>query len=219
MENQLTPKAAQVMALAQKEATRLQHSFIGTEHILLGLLKLGEESSAATVLASCGLALENIKTELEKQVKPGLEALTEVPPFTPRTKTVLRLAGKERQATGDSLVGTEHLLLGMLREGDGLAARVLRELGMNIEKARHEVLKLRPVASPPSTITEITGEPNLQELFKIADGLLENPSQRLRLTPRVLAAICAVNHLECDDNERENLFLAVLAHLRDKSKA
>lgn len=212
-----TPRATQALVLAGKEAKRLSHNFIGTEHLILGVVRLGEESSAAQVLKAFDVDLAQIKTETEKHMGQGPEERkgTETPPLTPRTRKVLSLANRERQTLGQTYLGTEHILLGLLREGYGVAARVLRELNVDLEKARQEVLKLtRPL---PTTTTGASEKPNLSELRKAAEELLKNPGPRLRHTPRILAALCAVNHIK-DDNEREAVFLDVLVFLREKYK-
>jgi ATP-dependent Clp protease ATP-binding subunit ClpC len=136
-----TPRAQQVLALARKEADRFNHNYVGTEHLLLGLIKLGQ-GVAVNVLQKMGLDLETVRMEVEKQVGSGPE--TKVSgniPYTPRVKKVLALAGKEAKALHHSYVGTEHILLGLLREGDGVAARVLKTLDVDIERTRNEVLK------------------------------------------------------------------------------
>ncbi len=214
--NELTPRAAQVIALARKIATSFNHNFVGTEHIMLGIVRLGDESSAAQILKALGVNLAEIKTKTENLLKQGPEEMkgTETPPLTPRNKKVLSLADKERQALGQTYLGTEHILLGLLREDGGVAAQVLRELNVNIEKARAETLKL---AHPlPTATTETPREPNLPELCKVAEELLMNPSLELHCPPRVFAALCAVNHIK-NDNEREIVFLNVLMHLRENA--
>lgn len=139
--NNFTPRAQQVLALARKEADRFNHNYVGTEHLLLGLIKLGQ-GVAVNVLQKMGLDLETVRMEVEKQVGSGPETKTSGNiPYTPRVKKVLALAGKEAKALHHSYVGTEHILLGLLREGDGVAARVLRNLEVDLERARNEVLK------------------------------------------------------------------------------
>lgn len=139
--NNFTPRAQQVLQLARKEAERFNHNYVGTEHILLGLIKLGQ-GVAVNVLQKLGLDLETVRMEVEKQVGMGPEGKTsENIPYTPRVKKVLALASKEAKALGHSYVGTEHILLGLLREGDGVAARVLKSLDVDIEHTRNEVLK------------------------------------------------------------------------------
>ncbi|MDX2226831.1 MAG: ATP-dependent Clp protease ATP-binding subunit [Verrucomicrobiae bacterium] len=139
--NNFTPRAQQVLALARKEAERFNHNYVGTEHLLLGLIKLGQ-GVAVNVLQKMGLDLETVRMEVEKQVGTGPEQkISGNIPYTPRVKKVLALAGKEAKALNHSYIGTEHILLGLLREGDGVAARVLKSLDVDIDRARNEVLK------------------------------------------------------------------------------
>jgi len=136
-----TPRAQQVLALARKEADRLNHNFLGTEHLLLGLIKLGQ-GVAVNVLQSMGIDLETVRLEVEKQVGSGPDQkMIGNIPYTPRVKKVIALAQKEAKNLNHTYVGTEHLLLGLLREGDGVAAKVLRALDVDIEEARQRVLK------------------------------------------------------------------------------
>ena len=136
-----TPRAQQVLALARKEADRFNHNFVGTEHLLLGLIKLGQ-GVAVNVLQKMGLDLDTVRLEVEKQVGsgPDQKMLGNIP-YTPRVKKVLQLAQKEAKALNHTYVGTEHILLGLLREGDGVAARVLKSLDVDIEQCRQEILK------------------------------------------------------------------------------
>ncbi|WP_404422774.1 ATP-dependent Clp protease ATP-binding subunit [Nibricoccus sp. IMCC34717] len=139
--NNFTPRAQQVLALARKEADRFHHNYVGTEHILLGLIKLGQ-GVAVSVLQKMGLDLETVRSAVEKQVGTGQESKTTGSiPYTPRVKKVLALAGKEAKALNHSYVGTEHILLGLLREGEGVAARVLKSLDIDIERTRNEILR------------------------------------------------------------------------------
>src|SRR5512134_981500 len=139
--NNFTPRAQQVLALARKEADRFNHNFVGTEHLLLGLIKLGQ-GVAVNVLQKMGLDLETVRMEVEKQVGTGPDQrVAGNIPYTPRVKKVLALAAKEAKALNHTYVGTEHILLGLLREGDGVAARVLKNLDVDIEQTRQEILK------------------------------------------------------------------------------
>src|SRR6267142_6607634 len=139
--NNFTPRAQQVLALARKEADRFNHNYVGTEHLLLGLIKLGQ-GVAVNVLQKMGLDLETVRMEVEKQVGSGPETkIVGNVPYTPRVKKVLALAGKEAKALNHSYVGTEHILLGLLREGEGVAARVLKTLEVDIERTRNEILR------------------------------------------------------------------------------
>jgi ATP-dependent Clp protease ATP-binding subunit ClpC len=136
-----TPRAQQVLALARKEADRFNHNFLGTEHLLLGLIKLGQ-GVAVNVLQKMGLDLETVRMEVEKQVGAGPDQkMIGNIPYTPRVKKVIALAQKEAKNLNHTYVGTEHLLLGLLREGDGVAAKVLRNLDVDIEQCRQEILK------------------------------------------------------------------------------
>src|ERR1700731_296220 len=150
MMNNFTPRAQQVLALARKEADRFNHNYVGTEHLLLGLIKLGQ-GVAVNVLQKMGLDLETVRMEVEKHVgsHPETKMVGNIP-YTPRVKKVLALAGKEAKALNHSYVGTEHILLGLLREGEGVAARVLKSLEVDIERTRNEILKeLDPNFTPP----------------------------------------------------------------------
>ncbi len=139
--NNFTPRAQQVLQLARKEADRFNHSYVGTEHLLLGLIALGQ-GVAVNVLQKMGINLETVRLEVEKAVGVGPETKTVGNvPFTPRVKKVLALAGSEARALNHSYVGTEHILLGLLREGEGVAARVLKNLNVDLEKSRIEIMK------------------------------------------------------------------------------
>jgi len=144
-----TPRAQQVLALAREEANRLNHNFVGTEHLLLGLIKIGQ-GVAVSVLRKLGLDLETVRKQVEKQVGtgPDQKVIGNIP-YTPRVKKVLGLAQKEAKALNHTYVGTEHVLLGLLREGDGSAARVLKSLSVDIQQTRQEILReLDPNFSP-----------------------------------------------------------------------
>src|SRR5277367_3942510 len=139
--NNFTPRAQQVLALARKEADRFNHNFVGTAHLLLGLIELGQ-GVAVNVLQKLGLDLETVRMEVENLVGTGPDQkMIGNIPYTPRVKKVLALAAKEAKALNHTYVGTEHILLGLLREGDGVAARVLKNLDIDIEQTRQEILK------------------------------------------------------------------------------
>lgn len=143
MENtcNFTPRAQQVLALARKEAGRFNHNFVGTEHLLLGLIALGQ-GTAVNVLLKMGLSLESLRMEVEKLVGTGPGSIIPgIIPYTPRVKRVLSLAVREAQALHHTYVGTEHILLGLLGEDDGIAARVLKNLEVDCARTRQEVLK------------------------------------------------------------------------------
>ena len=157
--NNFTPRAQQVLALARKEADRFNHSFVGTEHLLLGLINLGQ-GVAVNVLQKMGLDLETVRLEVEKQVGTGPDQkLAGNIPYTPRVKKVLELTKKEAKSLHHTYVGTEHILLGLLREGEGVAARVLKNLDIDIDLCRQEILQ------------EL--DPNFEDNEEVANGAEE----------------------------------------------
>jgi hypothetical protein len=136
-----TPRALQVLAFARKEAERLNHNFVGTEHVLLGLTKLGQGVSV-NVLQKQGVDLLTLRDEVEKQVGtgPNQKIIGKIP-HTPRTKKVLDLASREAKALNHTYIGTEHILLGLLREGGGFAAQILRQMNVDLAQTRQDILK------------------------------------------------------------------------------
>src|SRR5258707_2552323 len=165
MMNDFTPRAQQVLALARKEAERFNHNYVGTEHLLLGLIKLGQ-GVAVNVLQRMGLDLETVRLEVEKLVgsHPAPNMMGNIP-YTPRVKKVLALAGKEAKALNHSYLGTAHILLGLLREGEGVAARVLKGLEVDPERTRNEILKeLDHNFTPPESEAESPQEGNKKDV-------------------------------------------------------
>jgi ATP-dependent Clp protease ATP-binding subunit ClpA len=190
--NNFTPRAQQVLALARKEADRFNHNYVGTEHLLLGLIRL-ESGGAFNVLQKLGISLENMRIEVEKQVGTGFDnAISGNIPYTPRVKKVLALACKEAKALGHSFVGTTHILLGLLREGEGAAARVMKTMGIEIEATRVEVAKEHEPNLPPGAAANVvsgrlraddfTGFVNSAASGAIADSFnrLESEFERTR---------------------------------------
>jgi ClpA/ClpB-like protein len=144
-----TPRAQEAFTSAHEEAARLKHNFIGTEHLLLGLIKRGK-GCAVDVLTKMNLNLDDVTRQIEQQVLGPSEKVSDQVPYTPRVKKVLALAAEERDAFNHTYIGTEHILLGLLREGEGLAGRVLKKLGVDIETTRQNILKeLDPNYPPP----------------------------------------------------------------------
>jgi len=163
-----TPRAQQVLALARKEADRFHHNYIGTEHLLLGLINLGQ-GVAVNVLQKMGLDLDTVRQAVDEQVGLGPEAKPSGNvPYTPRVKKVLALAGKEAKSLNHSYVGTEHILLGLLREGEGVAARVLKSLDVDVDRCRNEILsELDPnFASNEETESSVVGAAEPEEKGK-----------------------------------------------------
>jgi len=148
MFNRFTERARKVIVLAKEEARRFNHDYIGTEHLLLGLIREGE-GVAAAVLQKMGLGLEAIRLEVEKLVQPGPSTQMQGDvPFTPRSKKALELSAEEARSLGHNYIGTEHLLLGLIREGEGVASQVLINLGLDLNRVRSEIMELLGSATP-----------------------------------------------------------------------
>ena len=192
MFERFTEKAIKVIMLAQEEARRLGHNFVGTEQVLLGLIGEGTGVAAKT-LKSMGVNLKDARTEVEKIIGRGSGFVAVEIPFTPRAKRVLELSWDEARQLGHNYIGTEHLLLGLIREGEGVAARVLEELGVDLNKVRSNVIKMlgesktttTGSASSSSSSSSSTGgktkTPSLDEFGRD----LTLAAQELRLDPVV----------------------------------
>jgi len=141
MFERFTDRARRVVVLAQEEARMLNHNYIGTEHLLLGLIHEGE-GVAAKALESLGVSLEAVRQQVEEIIGQGQQAPSGHIPFTPRAKKVLVLSLREPRQMGHDYIGTEHILLGLLREGEGVAAQVLVKLGADLNRVRHQVIGL-----------------------------------------------------------------------------
>ena len=150
MFERFTEKAIKVIMLAQEEARRLGHNFVGTEQVLLGLIGEGTGVAAKT-LKSMGVNLKDARTEVEKIIGRGSGFVAVEIPFTPRAKRVLELSWDEARQLGHNYIGTEHLLLGLIREGEGVAARVLENLGVDLNKVRSNVVKMLGESKPSAT--------------------------------------------------------------------
>jgi ATP-dependent Clp protease ATP-binding subunit ClpA len=143
MFERFTHRSRRVVVLAQEEARMLNHNHIGTEHILLGLMHEGN-GIAATALTSLGISLQAVRREVEAIIGRGQEPPTGHVPFTPRAKKVLELSLREALQLGHNYIGTEHILLGLIQEGDGVAAQVLVKLGADLNRVRQQVIELLP---------------------------------------------------------------------------
>ena len=178
MFERFTERARQVVVLAQDEARRLRHNYIGTEHLLLGLLR-EEEGLAARVLESLGVALDDVRSQVARIIGQGDEVATGMIPFTPRAKRVLELSLRESKAIGHNYVGTEHILLGLARENEGVASRVLLDHGIDAESIRDAVLAMlegspQPGdggATPSRRILELTASDHVD----VASALVRQP--------------------------------------------
>ena len=156
-----TDRVRKVLQMAREEAARLHHEYVGTEHILLGLIREGE-GVAAAVLTNLNVDLEDIQQKIEETVKKGKAAAAAGPdlPYTPRAKKVLELAMTEARELNHSYVGTEHLLLGLLREEKGIAAQVLTDAGVNLEQSRAETLRLLGSDMPQASAGGSSSQPS-----------------------------------------------------------
>ena len=141
MFERFTDRARRVVVLAQEEAVLLSHDYIGTEHILLGLIQEGE-GVAAKALESLGISLEAVRAEVEETIGLGHSSPSGHIPFTPRAKKVLELSLREALQLGHNYIGTQHILLGLIREGEGVAAQVLVKLGADLSRVRQQVIEL-----------------------------------------------------------------------------
>jgi len=206
MFERFTDRARKVMALANQEAQRFNHDYIGTEHILLGLVKEGS-GVGANVLKNLGVDLRKVRLEVEKLVKSGPEMVTMGKlPQTPRAKRVIEYAIEEARNLNHNYVGTEHLLLGLLREQDGVAAQVLMNLGLKLEDVREEVLNLLGAGVEPEDASAMAGPADVKkggksktpaldsfgrDLTELArEGKLDPVIGRVREIERVITVLC-----------------------------
>ena len=163
MFERFTDRARRVLVLAQEEARELNHAFIGTEHILLGLIREGE-GVAAKALDALGITFEAVREKVEEAIGANANPSPGSPPFTPRAKKVLELSLREALQLGHSYIGTEHMLLGLVREGDGVAAQVLVQLGADLSRVRQQVIQMmsgqpgKDASSSPSGSSKGDGE-------------------------------------------------------------
>jgi ATP-dependent Clp protease ATP-binding subunit ClpC len=167
-----TERAREVVVLAQEEARALKHNYIGTEHLLLGLLR-EEEGIAARVLATLDVTIEQVRAQVEQIVGRGEEVTGGQIPFTPRAKKVLELSLREALSLGHNYIGTEHVLLGLARENDGVGARILLDLGIDAEKIRDTVIAtLGPALPRPHARLRLRRRPFVTASALVAGWLL-----------------------------------------------
>jgi len=174
MFERFTDRARRVVALSQEEARRLDHSYIGTEHILLGLCREGG-GVAARALESLDISLDVVRQQVEELIGRGQQPPSGHIPFTPRAKKVLELSLRESQQLGHNYIGTEHILLGLIREGDGVAAQVLVRLGADLNRVRQQVVQLIH-GRPPR---EGAPGPEVQNRLDTVEGRLAALEQRV----------------------------------------
>jgi hypothetical protein len=176
MFERFTDRARRVIVLAQREARRLSHNYIGTEHILLGLVDEGE-GVAAKALDSLGISLTAVRQQVEEIIGRGQEAASGHIPFTPRAKKVLELSLREALQLGDNYIDTEHILLALIREGDGVAAQVLVMLGADLNRVRQQVIQLLHghQGQEPVSVQSVVREP----MLSVVQARLRAVEQRL----------------------------------------
>src|SRR5262249_49564372 len=187
MFERFTEKAIKVIMLPQEEARRLGHNFVGTEQILLGLIGEGTGIGAKT-LKSMGVNLKDARVEVEKIIGRGSGFVAVEIPFTPRAKRVLELSWDEARQLGHNYIGTEHLLLGLVREGEGVAARVLENLGVDLTKVRSHTIKLlgegRTATAGGTSVSPATGRSKTPTLDEFCMDLTQQ-AQEGKLDPVV----------------------------------
>jgi hypothetical protein len=185
MLERFTDQARRAVVLAEEEARTLDHNWIGTEHLLLGLIREGD-SVAARALESQGISLQPVRQQVEEMIGRGQQVPSEQIPFTPRSKKVLELSLRESLQLGQDHVGTEHILLGLIREGDGVAAQVLVRLGADLNRVRQQVIELvsdlRPQSGrrPPREVVPVIW---MQVRLDVVEGRLAAVEQRVGIGP------------------------------------
>ena len=224
MFERFTDRARRVVVLAQEEARMLNHNYIGTEHILLGLIHEGE-GVAAKALESLGISLDAVRQQVEEIIGQGQQAPSGHIPFTPRAKKVLELSLREALQLGHNYIGTEHILLGLIREGNGVAAQVLVMLGADLNRVRLTVIQLlhgHPAREPVSTRSaaqELRLPPGLQARLDEVEQRLAAIEQRLGTGPDTsdldeqIAQVCREKESAIDARDYEQA-----ASLRDREK-
>jgi hypothetical protein len=186
MFERFTDRARRVVVLAQEEARLLNHNYIGTEHLLLGLIHEGQ-GVAARALESLDVSLEAVRARVEEIIGQGQSAPTGHIPFTPRVKKVLELSLREALQLGHNYIGTEHILLGLIREGEGVAAQVLAELGAGLDRVRQQVVQLLsgyPGGVPPEQPAAGSSRPSVAPVMAGPGFYAERePPELVRVVP------------------------------------
>jgi ATP-dependent Clp protease ATP-binding subunit ClpC len=224
MFERFTDRARRVVVLAQEEARMLNHNYIGTEHLLLGLIHEGE-GVAAKALESLGISLEAVRQQVEEIIGQGQEAPSGHIPFTPRAKKVLELSLRESRQLGHDYIGTEHILLGLIREGEGVAAQVLVKLGADLNRVRQQVIRLlhghpgEEPAGPPTGLRVRGLPPEIAERLDAIGTRLAAVEQRTGTGPdtgdldQQIEQVLRDRHAAVDAQEYERA-----ASLRDREK-
>ena len=222
MFERFTDRARRVVVLAQEEARMLNHNYIGTEHILLGLIHEGE-GVAAKALVSLGISLDAVRHQVEEIIGQGQQAPSGHIPFTPRAKKVLELSHREAVQLGHNYIGTEHILLGLIRESDGVAAQVLVTLGADLNRVRQQVIQLlhgHPAEEPVSARSaEQNLRPAVQTRLEAFERRLVAIEQRIGTGPDTsdldeqIAQVCREKESAIDAQDYEQA-----ASLRNREK-
>jgi hypothetical protein len=186
MFERFTDRARRVVVLAQEEARQLNHNYIGTEHLLLGLIQ-EREGVAAQALTGLGISLEGVRGEVVEIIGRGAEQPLAQVPFTPRAKKVLELSLREALQLGHNYIGTEHILLGLIREGQGVAAQVLVKLGAGQERVRQQVVQLLSAHAAGATAEQLAAGSGLPPVGPVAAGpgfyTEQEPPELVRVVP------------------------------------
>jgi ATP-dependent Clp protease ATP-binding subunit ClpC len=211
MFERFTDRARRVVVYAQEEARILNHDYIGTEHILLGLIREGEGVAART-LASLDVSLPAARDRVQEIIGQGQHAPAGHIPFTPRAKKVLELALREALQMRHTYIGTGHILLGLIRERDGVAAQVLEQLGADIQRVRDAVLKLLEGHMAGAEVRKVSGEAGMAEAAREMARASETPADDVLSCPNCSSAIdetLAVKEIETSDGGGEPLTVKV----------
>jgi ATP-dependent Clp protease ATP-binding subunit ClpC len=200
-----TDRARRVVVLAQEEARILNHNYIGTEHILLGLVHEGD-GVAAKALASMGIAVDGVRQQVEEIIGQGQQAPTGHIPFTPRAKKVLELSLREALQLGHNYIGTEHILLGLIREGEGVAAQVLVKRGADFNRVRQQVIQLLSGGQAAEPVRSGTDEP-----ATATSALLDQYGRNLTTAARE----CALDPVIGRDREIERVIVVLSCRLKN----
>jgi ATP-dependent Clp protease ATP-binding subunit ClpA len=207
MFERFTPRARQVVVLAQEESRRLGHNYIGTEHVLLGVLREAD-GLGAKVLVEMGVSLDAVRQEVEAKIGPGGATPSGHIPFTPRAKKSLELALREALQLGHNYIGTEHVLLGLLREGEGMAAEVLCLMGVGLDAARAKVIEsLAGFKPPPLTRRKMRRRQVRQaiEAWEHPAAASPNPERNERVLHEITAVLQENDRLHAEIARLRNL--------------
>jgi ATP-dependent Clp protease ATP-binding subunit ClpC len=184
-----TDRARRVVVLAQEEARMLNHNYIGTEHLLLGLVREGD-GFAARALVSLDISLEAVRQQVEEIIGRGQAAPTGHIPFTPRAKKVLELSLREALQLGHNYIGTEHILLGLIREGEGVAAQVLQKLGADLDRVRQAVIQLLSGYAAGAEVRKVEGSAEMEVELATETAPIAVPSaEDAPMCPNCFAAL------------------------------